>query len=124
MLTAGETNRSDTTLHALQLGQCLVLPHFLRHSSGLDQLSKRINHDIPQLLMLLVQKDHESGGLRVERAGNVRDCRIDEILDLRIRDRARLAKLVNGTAVLGELDEGVDERHFGNCGCEFPSSWC
>lgn len=74
--------------------------------------------------MLFVQKDHQSSGLRVERAGNVCDRRIDEILDLRVRDRARLAKIVDGAAVLGELDESSDGRHLGGCGCEIPSSWC
>ena len=73
--------------------------------------------------MLLMQEDDKPRGLCVERAGNVRDGRVDELFNLRVRDGARLADFVDRAAVLGEVDEGVGGRHFGCCGCECPCSW-
>lgn len=57
--------------------------------------------------MLLVQQNHETGRLGVERAGNVQDGAVDELLDLRVRDRALVRELVVGAAGLGQLDERV-----------------
>lgn len=58
--------------------------------------------------MLLVQQNDQAGRLGVEGAGNVQDGGIDELLDLGVGDGAVLAELVDGAAVLGQLDEVVD----------------
>lgn len=62
--------------------------------------------------MLLVQQDHQTGGLGVERGGHVQDSRVDELLDLGVGHGAVLAQLVDGAAGLGRLDQGAD-GHFG-----------
>lgn len=51
--------------------------------------------------MFLVQEDEKPGGLGVERAGDVRDGRVNELFDLRVRDGARLAELIDSATVLG-----------------------
>lgn len=61
--------------------------------------------------MLLPEQDNQTGGLGVERARNVQDGGINELLDLGVRNRAVLAELVDGAAGLGRLDEGIGGRH-------------
>lgn len=57
--------------------------------------------------MLVAQEDDQTGGLGVERARDVEDSSVDELLDLRVGNGAVLAELVDGTAVLSRLDESV-----------------
>jgi len=98
------TYSSNPILESLQLWQRLVLPRLLRHSARVHQPRKRVNHHIPQLLMLSVQQHNQSRGLRIEGRGNGVDGRVDELFDLGVRDGGVLAELVDCAAGLGSVD--------------------
>lgn len=111
--TKAETDREQRTysavssLETLQLGQSLLLEDLLRHGTSSNKALESLDGDIPKVIVLLTEQNNQTSGLGVERAGHVQDSRIDELLDLRVRDGAVLAKLVDGPAGLGRLDEGV-----------------
>jgi len=85
----------------------VALPHLLRDCARLDQPAKGLDDDVPQPVVLLVQQDDEPRRLRVERAGDVQDGAVDELLDLGVGHGALLGELVVGAAGLGQLDERV-----------------
>ena len=89
----------------MQLGQGLVFEDLLGDSTGLDQRGESLGGQIPQAIVLLVQKNDQTSGLGVERAWDVQDRLVDKLLDLGVRHRAVLAELVDGAAVLSRLDE-------------------
>jgi hypothetical protein len=65
--------------------------------------------------MLLLQQENDTGGLSVERAGDVENGVLDNALNGIIGDRALGLKTVEGTAGLDQLKEsgggGVLEAH-------------
>ena len=101
------TNRPNPILHPLQLRQRMTPPHLLRHRPRLDQLPEGVDHEIPQLLVLLVQQHDQPRGLRVEGAGDVVDGGVDQVFDLGVRDRGVFAEFVDGAPVLGEFDQST-----------------
>lgn len=109
------TYSTSSGLEALQLRQGLVLEDLLGDSTGLDKGGESLSGQVPEAVVLLVQQNNQTGGLGVEGAGDVSDGVVDELLDLRVRDGAVLAELVDGAASLGGLEETVG-RHGGGGG--------
>ena len=98
-------------LEALQLGGSLILEGLLGDGAGGDKRGKGRRGDFaPETLVFVTEQNHQTGGLGVEGAWDVQDGGIDKLLNLGIGDRAVLAELVDGTAVLGSFNEGVG-RH-------------
>lgn len=103
----------------------MILPHLLRHSPRLDQLPKRVDYEIPQLFVLLVQQHEQPRGLRVEGAGDVVDRRVDQVFYLGVWDGRVFAEFVDCAPVLGELDEGTwGGSHFGDGSGELGFGCC
>lgn len=68
-----------------------------------------------------MQEDDQAGRLGVERTRDIFDGSIHELLDLGIWHGALVGELIDGTAGLGQLDEGVGVSHYGGCSCETAS---
>lgn len=73
---------------------------FLRNLRLQDLLDK-----LPELLVLIVEQDNNTSGLRVETAGDVKDVVSGNLLDTSIRDGDLVGDLVDGSAVLASLEE-------------------
>lgn len=54
--------------------------------------------ELPELVVLILEQDDNASGLRVEGGGNVQDGGLDDLLNLRVRDRRGLGELVDGAA--------------------------
>lgn len=85
----------------LGLGE-LLLGH-LRLQHLLDKL--------PELLVLVVEQDHDARGLRVEAAGHVEHAVLDNLLDAGVGNGDLVGDLVNGSAVLAGLEEVHGRGH-------------
>ncbi len=63
--------------------------------------------------MLLLQHDHETGGLGVEGAGDVLDGVGDELFDAGVGDGGLVGQLVVGAPGFGGTEEALGFRHGG-----------
>lgn len=82
-------------------------PTLSRHD-GLEGLGDQV----PELVVLVTEKDDDAVGLAVEGRGDVLDGLVDDLLNLVLADGEVLAEGVVGAALLDELDEAVG-GHFG-----------
>lgn len=89
---------------------------------GGDDCLEDVGGDIPQLVVLSAEEDDGAVALGVERAGDVLDGLLDDLLDAVLGHGAKvLAEGVEGAAVLDEVEDrfGVDGGfggHFVLCG--------
>jgi len=67
---------------------------------------------VPELLVLRVEQDHETGGLRVEGRRDVLDGLCDELLDAVVADGQFVGEGVDGAAVAHGFEEGHFVGHF------------
>lgn len=63
--------------------------------------------------MLSVQENNSAGALSVESAGNMLNGMVDDVDDLRVRDRSLRAEVVDGASLSDDLlDASKIGRHF------------
>lgn len=75
-----------------------------------DEALHNLNSDVPDLLVLLLQQENDTGRLGVERAGNVKDRVLNNALDGIVRDRALGLQAVEGTTALNEVQQSGSSR--------------
>lgn len=84
-----------------------VLPLRLRDVSLED-----LGYDVPELVVLGLEQDHQAARLRVERARHRQRSVVDNLFDPVVRDGGGLLEVVNGAAV----GDGVLKAHLaGHC---------
>jgi hypothetical protein len=68
---------------------------------------------LPELLVLFIEENHETGRLRVEGRGNVLDGLGDNLLDTVVGDGEFIGEGVDGAAVARGVEEAHAGGHFG-----------
>lgn len=102
-----------------------MLPGGLR-DDGLQDIAD----DVPELVVLVLEQEHEAGGLGVERRGDVLDELGDDLLDAVVGDGRGLVEGVDAAAVGDGVEERGGRGHFGggvvvlgSCGGESAGWW-
>lgn len=85
-----------------------VLPGVLGHN-GLQDVA----HDVPELVVLVLQQEHETGRLGVEGRRDVLDELGDDLLNAVVRDGRGLVEGVDAAAVGDSLEEVGGGGHCG-----------
>jgi hypothetical protein len=65
----------------------------------------------PEGIVILIQKNNEASGLRVERRGNVKNSLFSDLGDSLVGDGSLLVERVVGAALLDRIQEGLLGRH-------------
>lgn len=73
-------------------------------------------HSLPKLLVLVLQDQDQSCGLRVEGAGDIEESVFDYLLNPRVRDGGGVAKTVHAVAVFDGIEEACGICHLGVIG--------
>lgn len=113
----GWTYSSVGSAESLELRLGVVLERLLGDGTGGNEALHGLDGDVPDLLVLLLQQENDTGGLGVERAGDVEDGGLDNGLDGIVGDGALGLETIVGTAGLDQLEESV-----GGCVLEFNLS--
>ena len=88
-----------------------VLPGVRGHDGLEDVL-----HDVPELVVVLLEEKDNAGGLGVERGRDILDDVASDLLDLAVWDRRRVGELVDRTTVVDGLEEVGCVGHFDGVG--------
>lgn len=72
-----------------------------------------VAHDVPELVVLVLEQEHEAGGLRVEGGGDVLDKLADDLFDAVVGDGGGLVEGVDAAAVGNGLEEVGVGSHCG-----------
>lgn len=78
-----------------------------------DDGLKDVAHDVPELVVLVLEQEHEAGRLRVERRRDVLDELGDDLLDAVVGDGGGLVEGVDAAAVGNGLEEVGVGSHCG-----------
>ena len=65
-----------------------------------------IPHNVPELVVVVLQQHHEPSGLRVEGRGNLFERRTDNLFDLRVGDRTLFVEGVDASSEVDSVLEG------------------
>ena len=101
------TYSSIGSAERLELGLGVVLEHLLGDGAGGNETLHGLDGDVPDLLVLLLQQENNTGGLGVERARDVEDGGLNNGLDSIVGDGALSLETIVGTAGLNQLEESV-----------------
>lgn len=86
------------------------LPLVLGHDGFQD-----VAHDVPELVVLVLEEEDQAGGLGVEGRGGVLDDVGDDLLDAGVGDRRGLVEGVDAATVGGSVEERHGGGHLGVC---------
>lgn len=81
-----------------------------------------VTDDVPELVVLVLQKENQTGGLRVERGGDIPDEVGDDLLNAVVGDGRGLVESVDAAAV-GQSVEEVEVGGHGGLVCG-EACWC
>lgn len=117
-----DTYGSVSGLESVELGESAALKLLFGDMAGGDKALHNLDGDVPNLLVLLLQKENNTGSLSVEGAGNVENRVLNDALDSIIRDRALCLKAVVSTTALDQVQQsgssGVFESGHSDDGME------
>lgn len=69
----GKPYSAISSLESIKLRLSLTIKNLLRHGAGRNKGLESLYSNIPDLLMVTVQSNNDTGRLGVERAGDVQD---------------------------------------------------
>lgn len=97
-------------MESLQLGLGAFFEHIFRETACGNQVLHNVDRDIPQLLMLFLQQNNNTGSLSIEGARDVEQGILNNALDGIVGNGALGFEAVESTTSLNHLQKGGGGR--------------